>query len=95
MSKAVLAELANDQYPTSAAAEAHGERLWRKHADVIGTYGERDKGRVHSTIHCIAMLHDAGHTEAAGKLEQFLDWMTEGKPKKATVSHAESMAGGK
>lgn len=97
MSKAVLAELANDAYPTSKTAQEHGEKLWRKHLPAINKYGERDRGRVHSTIHCIAMLHDAGHTEAAEKLEHFLDWMTETpeKPTKEAQSVSEGMSGGK
>lgn len=95
MNKSALSELVKDEYPTSKAAIDHGERLWKKHLPVINSYGERDRGRVHSTIHCIAMLHDAGHTEAAEKLGHFLEWMTSKpeEPTRETPSISEGMSG--
>lgn len=84
MKNAVLAQLANEQYPTSKAATEHGERLWRKHWPVIRTFEDRrDKGRAHAAIHIVAMLKDAGEHKAAGLVEHLLDWMCEPREKRS------------
>lgn len=93
MNKAVLADLAVDQYPTSKAAEEHGERLWRKHWPVLSRFeSEQDKGRAHAAIHMVAMLTDAGEQKAADKVEHFLNWMCE--PAKKPTKEQQSIAGG-
>lgn len=95
MKNAVLATLADTQYPTSKAAKERAERLHEKHYPVARGFGSYDKGRVQNACHCVAMLEDAGHKEAAAKVEDFLNWMCEpAKPaekKQRTV--AEGMAG--
>ncbi|ECE7034318.1 hypothetical protein D6416_23495 [Salmonella enterica subsp. enterica] len=92
--KAALADLVNDEYPTSKAAREHGERLWLKHYHVMKRFGEKDKGRAHATIHMVAMLKDAGEHKAAEKVEHFLNWMCEDtKPTKEQRSIAQGMGG--
>lgn len=94
MSKAVLAKVADEGYPTSKAAQEHGEKLWRKHWPVLSTFeNEQDKGRAHNAIHIVAMLTDAGEHKAAALVEKMLDWMCEpaSKPSKKQLTIAEGM----
>lgn len=96
MSKAVLATLADEQYPTSKAATEHGEKLWRKHWPVFSRFeSDHDKGRARNAIHCVAMLTDAGEHKAAALVEHLLNWMCEpAKPaEKEQRTIAEGMAG--
>lgn len=93
MKNAVLADLADEVYPTSKAAHEHGERLWQKHWPVVSTFErEHDQGRANNACHVVAMLTDAGEHKAAAMVEHMLDWICE--PVKKPTKEQKSIAGG-
>lgn len=93
MSRAILADYADDTYPTSKAAMEHAKSLWRKHWPVVSRFErEHDKGRAEAVIMCVAMLQDGGYTKAAEAIEHHLNWLCE--PAKKPTKEQRSIAGG-